>query len=70
MTSEIVSLKAITEVIYLVRGQRVLIDRDLPRCMASRREFSIRQQSAMQIAFPMISFFDFHGRRLRGYHNL
>jgi hypothetical protein len=29
MTSEIVSVKAIAQVIYLVRGQRVLLDRDL-----------------------------------------
>ena len=29
MTAEIVSVKAIAQVIYLVRGQRVLLDRDL-----------------------------------------
>ena len=29
MTSEIISVKAIAQVIYLVRGQRVLLDRDL-----------------------------------------
>jgi hypothetical protein len=29
MTAEIVSIKAIAQVIYLVRGQRVLLDRDL-----------------------------------------
>ena len=29
MTSKIVSVKAIAQVIYLVRGQRVLLDRDL-----------------------------------------
>jgi hypothetical protein len=29
MTAEIVSVKAIAQVIYLVRGQRVVLDRDL-----------------------------------------
>ena len=43
MTAEIVSVKAIAQVIYLVRGQRVLLDRDLAALYALRRESSIRR---------------------------
>ena len=70
MTAEIVSIKAIAQVIYLVRRQRVLLDRDL--AVLYGVETRVVNQAVKRNAnrFPRISCFDCRGRRSRGYHNL
>lgn len=70
MSAGMVSVRAIAQVIYLVRGQRVLLDRDL--AVLYGVELRVLNQAVKRNAnrFPEDSCFDFGGRRSRGYHNL
>jgi hypothetical protein len=70
MAAEIVSVKAIAQLIYLVRGQRVLLDRDLAALYGVETRVLNQAVKRNAARFPGDFMCRLTRRRLGGYHNL